>query len=360
MLHGRILVVLAALLIAALAATPSEALSKRIVFPHFRQCDPRWGNDMMGVKGPGERNTICNEGCAMTSTAMALAGLMTKINGSLVNPGTFNTWLKENNGYLCLAGDCNNLRLTAPEELSAKLNLIGETVKPSFEEIEQDIALGNVVHVAHVRNNSHFVLLIGTSRDTTRSFYVNDPYYKVRSYPYANVSDIIRFKVNKYPVYKQCDPRWGSNVMGANNQTICDVGCLMSSISSALAGTDIHIENVTSTPATLNEFLRTHHGYDPNSALFESVIPKINPARIVWPPDGMHTTNDLNFTTIKEYLDRPVPRIVIANVMQGQHFVLVVGYRSDGDTLVVNDSGFNRNTYSRSKDVVGWRIFDMK
>ena len=60
-----------------------------------------------------------------------------------------------------------------------------------------------------------------------------------------------------------------------------------------------------------------------------------------------------------EYIDRKVPRIVIANVMQGEHFVLIVGYRSDNDTLIVNDSGFNRNSYSYSNDVVGWRLFDM-
>jgi hypothetical protein len=49
---------------------------------------------------------------------------------------------------------------------------------------------------------------------------------------------------------------------------------------------------------------------------------------------------------------------VIANVMKGRHFVLVVG-STDDDTLVVHDSGFNRTTYSISSDVVGWRLFNM-
>eukprot|EP01052_Picozoa_sp_SAG31_P010168 SAG31_NODE_548_length_14222_cov_10.926574_6_plen_73_part_00 len=52
---------------------------------------------------------------------------------------------------------------------------------------------------------------------------------------------------------------------------------------------------------------------------------------------------------------------VIINVMHGEHFVLVVGYDKeiDGDILYVNDPGFNRQSYSYSKDVVGYRLFDL-
>jgi len=331
-------------------------------FPLYKQCDPRWGSDMMGVNGDGERNTICNEGCAMSSTAMALAGLGVTLEGAPVNPGSFNRWLKYHNGYLCMAQDCNNLNLTAPERLSSRMNLIGETQKPAFATILADIADGAIVHVAHVRHNSHFVLLLGnaTAADGREAFAVNDPGFNQSSYTYDEVSDIIRFKVDKYPVYKQCNSSWGSNVMGQNGDTICQVGCLMSSISSALAGTSIQVEGQLATPATVNHFLRTHNGFiSGDSALKESVIPLIAPGRVVWPADGMHTSNDIPLATIKQYLDQPVPRICIANVMHGGHFVLVVGYRADNDTLVINDSGFDRNTYSYSNDVVGWRIFDM-
>lgn len=37
------------------------------VYPRYLQCDPRWGNATMGTPGPGERSTICGEGCAMSS-----------------------------------------------------------------------------------------------------------------------------------------------------------------------------------------------------------------------------------------------------------------------------------------------------
>ena len=328
-------------------------------FPLYKQCDPQWGSDMMGVQGPGERNTICNEGCAMSSTAMALAGLGVTIGGAPVNPGTFNTWLKNNQGYLCMAGDCNNLNLTAPERLSSVMSLIGEYEKPSFDKIAREIRFERIIYVAHVRNNSHFVLLTDAVHER-KSFKVNDPGFNETEYPYANISDIIRFKIDVYPVYKQCNSSWGPTIMGGDNDTICEVGCLMSSISMALAGTGIEVDNQTASPATVNRWLQQNSGYVPgSSALMESKIPLISPGRITWSSSGMHLSNNIPFEKIQELIDSKVPSIVIANVMHGHHFVLVVGYRHDGDTLVVNDPGFNRNTYSYMNDVVGWRVFGM-
>ena len=52
---------------------------------------------------------------------------------------------------------------------------------------------------------------------------------------------------------------------------------------------------------------------------------------------------------------------VIANVLHGEHFVLVVGTdaRAGATTLYVNDPGFYRITYDYAADVVGWRLFNM-
>jgi len=48
------------------------------------QCDPAWGTDQMGVPGMGaEDDTICNQGCAMSCVAMALAGFNFTINGTV-------------------------------------------------------------------------------------------------------------------------------------------------------------------------------------------------------------------------------------------------------------------------------------
>jgi hypothetical protein len=72
----------------------------------------------------------------------------------------------------------------------------------------------------------------------------------------------------------------------------------------------------------------------------------------------MHRTNDVSLSTVRALLNSGEP--CIANVDAGRHFVLVVGWDdADQDTLFVRDSGFDRNNYSYSRDVVGWRFFNM-
>ena len=135
----------------------------------------------------------------------------------------------------------------------------------------------------------------------------------------------------------------------------------MSSTSMALNGTNIPIlprPYVTSNPRTLNQWLKNNDGYDGSNDLIETQVPLIDPSRIVWPDDAFHKTNDLPFETVSSYLDKG--RIVIANVNNGGHFVLLTGYSTeDHDTFAVNDPGYERETYSYKNDVVGYRIFDM-
>jgi hypothetical protein len=40
-----------------------------------------------------------------------------------------------------------------------------------------------------------------------------------------------------FPMYKQCDAKWGSQALGTSSKTICQAGCLMSSAAMALTGT---------------------------------------------------------------------------------------------------------------------------
>ncbi len=133
----------------------------------------------------------------------------------------------------------------------------------------------------------------------------------------------------------------------------------MSSTAMALAGSGIPIlKGIASNPRTLNQWLRNNDGYDGSNDLLEAVVPNIDPSRIAWPEDGMHRTKDLSYETIKEYLING--RIVIGNVNNGGHFVLIIGYSDeDKDTFQVNDPGFHRDTYSYTSDIVGFRIFDM-
>jgi hypothetical protein len=144
-------------------------------YPQFGQCDPRWGNLPMGTPGPGERSTICGEGCAMSSVSMALAGLKFLISGKESNPETLNSWLMANKGYTCADGDCNNLVLAAPSWLDSGITLVGEVPPPSIPSIQQGLLKGSFIYVAHVRNRSHFVLLTGYDPAAPDAFTVNDP-----------------------------------------------------------------------------------------------------------------------------------------------------------------------------------------
>ena len=76
-----------------------------------------------------------------------------------------------------------------------------------------------------------------------------------------------------YPLFKQCDPAWGDDIMVT--KTICSVGCLMSSVSDGLAGWNISIPDgdaaVDANPGTLNTWLQKNDGYDDSNDLIEEV-----------------------------------------------------------------------------------------
>ena len=353
-------------------------------FPLFKQCDTRWGSDEMGVPGagPGERDTVCHQGCAMSSLSMALSGLGIQIDGQETNPGSLNRWLAANDGYACVGGDCNNLVLDAGLQLSrGHVQLIGEwggsccggtAAKPSPDTIRSGLSSssdGHLVFIAHVRNGTHFVLVTGAG--VGDNFAVNDPGFSATTYAYADMSDIIVYTVfpptlallskEMYPVFNQGDYRWASDLI--DTETVGAVGCLMSSISAALNGHGIAINVggvLDANPGTLNAWLKTHDGYSEND-LIESAVPALSPGHIAWNESwSMHHAADLSLPAVRALLDTGT-HAVIANVLKGRHFVLVVGTSAtrDSTTLYVSDSGFLRNSYDLVTDVVGWRIFNM-
>ena len=64
-----------------------------------------------------------------------------------------------------------------------------------------------------------------------------------------------------YPLYKQCDSRWGSDRLGSSSNTVCSAGCLMSSVSMVLNGCGRTISGAAATPKTLNNYLTNNGGY---------------------------------------------------------------------------------------------------
>jgi len=138
-----------------------------------------------------------------------------------------------------------------------------------------------------------------------------------------------------YPLYKQCDSRWGSDKLGTSpTQTICSAGCLMSSAAMALKGFGQEFD-----PKSLNIWLTNNGGYV-SGDLF--VWASINRFGVTF--KGFIANNQ-----IKANLDSG--NIVIVNVRNGGHWVLVTGI--SGDTITVNDAGYSVSSYNINDVVNG-------
>lgn len=137
-----------------------------------------------------------------------------------------------------------------------------------------------------------------------------------------------------YPMYKQCDSRWGSEKLGTSANTICQAGCAMSSCAMGLAGTG-HNYN----PSTLNKWLIGNGGYVSGDLLVWGAIGKI----------GLTFEGKVGNSQIKAKLD--AGKVVVCNVHNGGHWVLAYAY--SGDNIMVNDPGFSTTSYSLSQIVDG-------
>lgn len=137
-----------------------------------------------------------------------------------------------------------------------------------------------------------------------------------------------------YPMYKQCDAKWGNEQLGTSSNTICKAGCAMSSLAMGLAGTG-HNYN----PSTLNTWLKGHGGY-------------VSGDLLVWgsvTPLGLTFQGKFANSQIKAKLDQGF--VVICNVHNGGHWVLAHSY--SGDNINVNDPGYSTTAYALNTIVDG-------
>ncbi len=139
-----------------------------------------------------------------------------------------------------------------------------------------------------------------------------------------------------FPLYKQCGQSWSNDRLGSSS-TICAVGCLMTSVSSGMAGFGKSISGQTPNPRNLNSFLRSNGGYSGNLFVWGAV------SRFGLSYEGQ--TSDHN--AIKRAIC--ANKIVVLNVNGGGHWVLATGY--DGSTYFVNDSGYSRSSYTQGQVV---------
>jgi hypothetical protein len=140
-----------------------------------------------------------------------------------------------------------------------------------------------------------------------------------------------------YPLYKQCDSRWGNNQLGTSSTTICKAGCAMSSVSMGLAGIGKNYN-----PGTLNTWLKGHGGY-------------VSGDLIVWgsvSPIGLSFKGKVANSAIKSNLD--AGHVVVCNVHNGGHWVLAHGY--SGNNILVNDPGYTTTAYDINSIVNGQNV----
>ena len=144
------------------------------------------------------------------------------------------------------------------------------------------------------------------------------------------------------PVYKQCDPRWGGNRLGTSS-TICNYGCLMSSMSAAMASLGKTVSGQTATPGTLNTWLLANGGYSGNYFTWGAVTSY-----------GITYGSQSNVhSTIQNAIC--ANKIVILNVCYGGHWVLATGWTDS--TYQVMDPGYTKTTYN-ANEVVGSLIYN--
>eukprot|EP01116_Phalansterium_solitarium_P012882 TRINITY_DN2957_c0_g1_i1.p2 TRINITY_DN2957_c0_g1~~TRINITY_DN2957_c0_g1_i1.p2 ORF type:complete len:211 (-),score=85.89 TRINITY_DN2957_c0_g1_i1:246-830(-) len=137
--------------------------------------------------------------------------------------------------------------------------------------------------------------------------------------------------VKGYPLFKQCDPRWGGNQLGGcGGTTICDAGCAMSSVTMFIAG-----RGYNGNPGTLNSWLNSNGGYADGCDIYWADVDKL----------GYSTCMGAEDATYDEICSGvSAGHGVIINVRSGTHWVLVTGCAGN-NVFYVNDPGFSTNTY---------------
>ena len=201
--------------------------------------------------------------------------------------------------------------LDAISRQNSSVTLVGENPKPSVADIRAGLTRGDTIYIAHIPALVHFVLLTNFTDSEPDWFTVNDAFYNATRYQYTNISDILIYSIKPsggddgseaesrpptsssglavasssggivhlrprvapelvaregvvtgsapvipfaYPLFKQCNASWGAHKMV--NATICEVGCLMSSVAMALRFNKVSVDGTASDPDSLNTWLR--------------------------------------------------------------------------------------------------------
>lgn len=160
--------------------------------PYFSQNASPWGQTeydnakQLGFADP----TMDRWGCAVTSAAMVLNfhGITKLANGDALNPGSLNTWLKNNHGYLEGTGSGGTYSYLLWPRVASLTKQIFNAGKSDTELMYQRLYPGNnttktvdndvttdtpdILSVANAKTSMHFVVAKGKKSNT---YLINDP-----------------------------------------------------------------------------------------------------------------------------------------------------------------------------------------
>jgi hypothetical protein len=164
-----------------------------------------------------------------------------------------------------------------------------------------------------------------------KKFTAGSPQKFVSTFGAANATLSAKTKNNGWVEYKQCDYPWGSQMLGwCSGLSICDAGCAMTSATMLLATKGIAVD-----PGSLDNWLSYNGGYWDGCDLIWATIDAFGVTSF----QGMETADEEAICN-----GLAAGHGIIANVMNGGHWVLLTGCLGGG-VFTVNDPGFSRDTY---------------
>jgi len=135
--------------------------------PLFRQGDPAWRTERLGVSGEGP--TLAQAGCALTACAMALS----RVGGTVLTPDALLRHLRASGGFQGPLLDWSAAGSAIPGTTCASPGALDR------EELDRELDAGRpvllrVVHDVHGRARQHWICLTGRDPSSGR-YTANDP-----------------------------------------------------------------------------------------------------------------------------------------------------------------------------------------
>ena len=149
----------------------------------------------------------------------------------------------------------------------------------------------------------------------------------------------------------QCDPAWGGDILGySENRTVCQSGCLISSVAMALNDCNVMLpvneENLAANPGSLNSWLKANNGFED---IWGFRWASIDPLGFVWEKFSQNATELFGaFDQNKK---------IFLHVRNLNHYVLMTGYNRgnsiEESVFYVNDPNHNVYYYTTTEVIKG-------